>query len=61
VIELQASGACYSWRLPSSRWFGGGLHRSTQEACAVLWRKDYAGYHAHSAGTVKSNTSRACY
>jgi hypothetical protein len=61
VIELQDSGACYYWRLPYSRWLGGGIRRSTQEACAVLQRRDYEGYHAHPAGTAKSNTSRACY
>jgi hypothetical protein len=46
VIELQDSGACYYWRLPYSRWLGGGIRRSTQEACAVLQRRDYEGYHA---------------
>ena len=23
MFELQAGGACYSWRLPSPRWLGG--------------------------------------
>ena len=24
MIELQAGGVCYSWRLPPLRWLGGG-------------------------------------
>ena len=36
MIELQASGGCYSWRFPPPRWLGGGLRRSLQEACVVL-------------------------
>ena len=34
----QASGACYSWRLPSPRRLGGGLRGSPQKACAGLQR-----------------------
>jgi hypothetical protein len=44
VFELQAGGACYSWRLPPPRWLGGlWLHRSSQEVCARLQRSFVRG------------------
>ena len=41
MIELQAGGACYSWRLPPPRRLGGGLCRSSQEAYAVLRKRAF--------------------
>jgi hypothetical protein len=44
VIELQAGGACYSWRLPPPRRLGGlWLRQSMQEDCAVLRRRIVRG------------------
>jgi hypothetical protein len=44
VFELQAGGACYSWRLPHPRWLGGlRLRRSSQEDCARLRRRFVRG------------------
>ena len=57
--RVEAGGACYSWRLPPPRWLVGGLHRSPQKACAVLWRSDCEGDCAHPVGAAKSNSSRA--
>jgi hypothetical protein len=59
VFELQASGACYSWRLPPPRRLDGGLLGSPQGDCAVLQRSDCERYCAHPAGAVKSNSSKA--
>jgi hypothetical protein len=40
VLELQASGACYSWRLPPPRRLDGVISiEACKEACAVLWRR----------------------
>jgi hypothetical protein len=61
VIELQAGGACYSWRLSPPRWLGGGLHQSMKEDYAVLQRSDCEGDYAHPARATKSNASRACH
>jgi hypothetical protein len=35
VIELQAGGACYSWRLPPPRWLGSVI---SVEACKKIVR-----------------------
>jgi hypothetical protein len=59
MFVLQASGSCYSWRLPPPRWLGSlWLHWSTQGDCAMLQRRICEGYRAHPAGAAKRNTSR---
>ena len=60
MIELQAGGACYSWRLPPPIRFGGVSPLwSPQEDCAVLQRSNCEGYCAHPARAAKSNSSWA--
>ena len=60
MIELQAGGACYSWRLPPHRWLGGEFSvEARKEDCMMLWRRDCEGCCAHPMGAMKSNSSRA--
>ena len=54
MIELQAGGACYYWRLPPPRWLGGGLRGSPQEACVALRRGACEGHCARPAGAARA-------
>ena len=58
MIELQARGACYSWRLPPPRWLGGGgvSVKLARRLCKAPDR-DCEGCCARPAGDAKSNSS----
>jgi hypothetical protein len=52
---LQASGACYSWRLPPPRWLGGlWVRRSLQKDCARLQRSFVRGIVLTPRGSRKA-------
>jgi hypothetical protein len=62
VIELQASGACYSWRLPPPRWLGGVTSVEAPKKFVRCSGEELCdGYCACLAGTAKSNFSKACH
>ena len=59
MIELQAGGAYYFWRLPPPRRLGGGVRRSPKKLVRCSREELYEGHYAHPAGATKSNSSRA--
>ena len=58
MTELQADGACYSWRLPLLDGLVVVSVEAHKEDCAVLRRSDCEGDCAHLAGATKSNSSK---
>jgi hypothetical protein len=58
VIELQAGGAYYSWRLPPPRWLGGVISVEASRKLVRCSGEACEGYCAHTAGATKSNSSR---
>jgi hypothetical protein len=61
VFVLQASGACYSWRLPPPGQIGGKrLREAHKEDCAVLRSRICKGDCAHPAEIAKSNSIGLC-
>jgi hypothetical protein len=59
VIELQAGGACYSWRLPPPRWLCGVVSIEAYEKIVRCSREELCeGHCARPAGAAKSNSSK---
>jgi hypothetical protein len=62
VIELQAGGACYSWRLPSPRRLGGMISVEAHKKLVRCSKEELCeGHCARPAGAAKSNSSKACH
>jgi hypothetical protein len=60
VIELQASDACYSWRLPPPRWLGGVISVEAHKKLVRCSGEElYEGHCARPTGATKSNSSKA--
>jgi hypothetical protein len=59
VIELQAGGACYPWRLPPPRWLGGVIFVEARKKLVRCSGEELCeGHCSRLAEAVKSNSSR---
>jgi hypothetical protein len=62
VIELQAGGACYSWRLPPPIWLGGVISIEARKKLVQCSREELCeGHYARLVGAIKSNSSKTCH
>jgi hypothetical protein len=60
VIELQANGACYSWRLPLLDNFGGVISVEARKKLVRCSGEELCeGHCARPVGATKSNSSKA--
>jgi hypothetical protein len=60
VIELQADGACYSWRLPPPRWLGGMVSVEARKKLVRCSREELCEGHCPVTPLVLS-TTKTCH